>query len=50
MMENDIITIIPEPIELAPLELIIAEFLQADLERRESEMFEQLETERCYQF
>ena len=45
-MNHNTKTIIPEPTkELAPLELVILEFLEAEVDQRETDMFERLHIE-----
>ncbi len=48
MEDNNTTTIIPEPPELWPLELVIMDQLEKEAEQRESDMFERLEIERVY--
>ncbi len=48
MENNNRTTIIPDPPELWPLELVIADQLEKEADQRESDIFERLEIERVY--
>lgn len=47
-MEHDKITIIPEPPGLWPLELVIADQLDREINGQKDEIFEHLEIEQAY--